>query len=472
MTEDNKDFSEQDHQEMAKREIPGMFDGPVLPILTKMALPILAGMVFQLLYNIVDTLWVSRIDLNDPSYVGGTGLIFPVIFFFMALASGVSVGISSLVARAIGEKNREVLNKTAESGLVMALILSAVCMAIVYLWGPELVHAMGGDGDYYTHGLNYLYYVTPVALFAFVTNVFIGVFQGEGLMKHVMISMIIGTVANIILDPLFIFTFNLDVRGAAIATGLGQFLSLVYCLWVFAAKKTLVPISWSIKNIQWNLIKKITTIGFPQALGHITMSIAFLLLNRLVISIDPLAMTAFSLVGRLDQLVLMPSFAIGAAVITIIGQNAGRGNLKRANRVLNTSYAAGFVVVFAAAIFMIFSAKWIFPFFTAIPAVVDYAVRQVRTVELFFCLAVVGITNRSAFQAVGYPLPALFTTLLRVLIISVPAAYIYVNVFNLGIEGVWYGLASGIVVSFFVSLIWVKSIFRRLINGTIDIRHT
>lgn len=472
MTQDETYLSEEEHLELKKREVPGMFDGPMLPLLAKLALPILAGMIFQLLYNIVDTIWVSRIDLNDPSYVGGTGLIFPVIFFFMALAMGVSVGVSSLVARAIGEKNKEVLNRIAESGLIMAVVLSAVCMGIVYLFGPEIVRAMGAEGDYYTHGLNYLLYVTPVALFAFVGNVFFGIFQGEGLMKHMMVAMIIGTVVNIVLDPLFIFLLNLDVRGAAIATGIGQVASLVYALGVFAAKKTLVPIHWSLRNVRLSIIKKIISIGLPQALGQITMSISFLLLNRLVVSIDPLAMTAFSLVGRIDQLVMMPSFALAAAIITIVGQNGGRGKMDRVGKAVNTSYMAGFAVVFVIALMMVVLAPYIYPFFTNIDKVVDYAVRQTYTLEFFFCLAVVGIINRSVFQAIGYPMPAFFITLLRVLIIAVPAAFLYVNFFDMGIYGVWFGVATGIVVSFIVSLIWVRFMVKGLIKGTREIRHS
>lgn len=472
MDKGNNQLTADDHLELEKKEVPGMFDGPVLPLLAKLSLPVLAGMVFQLLYNIVDTIWVSRIDLNDPSFVGGTGLIFPVIFFFMALASGVSVGISSLVARAIGEKNREVLNKIAESGIIIAIILSLVCMGTVYGFGSQIVSAMGAEGDYYKHGLDYLLWITPVALFAFMENVFFGIFQGEGLMKHMMVAMIVGTVINIVLDPVFIFALNLDVRGAAIATGLAQFISLIYALSIFVAKKTLVPISWSIKNVRLEIIKKIIVIGLPQAMGQITMSIAFLLLNRLVVSLDPLAMTAYSLCGRLDQIVLMPSFALAAAMITIVGQNAGRGNLKRADHAVKVGYAAGFIVVLSFAIIMIVLARYIYPLFSNIDEVVNYAVRQTYTVELFFSLAVVGIINRSVFQAIGYPLPAFFITLMRVLLISVPAAYLYVGVLEMGIYGVWFGMATGIVASFVISLIWVRSVMRGLLNGTRKIRHT
>ena len=181
------------------------FLGLSVPLLIRLSLPILAGMFFQLLYNIVDTWFVSRIDLTDPSYVGGVGLIFPLIFLFIALGNGIMVGISSLVARAIGEENRSVLNRTAESGLFIALIITILSMSVAFIFGKTIVQTMGAQGDYFKHGYNYLIFVTPAALFIFFGNVFIGILQGEGLMKHVMNGMILGTLINIVLDPVFIF---------------------------------------------------------------------------------------------------------------------------------------------------------------------------------------------------------------------------------------------------------------------------
>jgi len=454
-----------------KKEIPGMFQGPVLPVLVKLSVPILFGMLFQILYNVVDTLWVSRIDLNDPSYVGGTGLIFPVVFFVIALGNGLSVGISSLVARAIGEKNREVLNRTAESGLVIALVLSAVSVLVMVFFGETFVRAMGAEGDYFVHGRDYLYYLVPTAVLMFLGNVFFGILQGEGLMKNVMVAMIIGTVANIALDPVFIFLLDMDVRGAAIATGLGQLLSVLYVLRIFVRGKTLVPVRWSLKNVEADLIRKIIVIGFPQALGMIIMSVAMILLNKLVIRVDVLALTAFSLCGRMEQLVLMPAFALGAAIITIVGQNSGRGNFDRVGLVVKSGYVTGMVSVFVLATLMILLARLIFSQFSGIPAVVDYAVHQTYVLEYTYLFALVGILNRSFFQAIGYPLPALFLTLLRVLIISIPAAYIYVDLFHTGIWGVWAGLGTGSLVSSVISYTWVNRMVRDLKSGKRQIRH-
>ena len=453
----------------SKAAVNGMFEGPVRPVLIRLSLPILAGMVFQLLYNIVDTVFVSRIDLADPSYVGGVGLIFPLIFLFIALGNGLAIGVSSLVARAMGEENHEVLNKTAESGLFIGSILSILVLIILPLFGKDLVRLLGAEGNYYIHGYDYLMYLMPAALFIFSGSVLIGILQGEGLMKHVMNAMILGTLANIILDPVFIFLLNMDVKGAALATAIGQGLSFFYVLRVFRRNHSSVRIQWKLKNIKRDIMIKILAIGLPQAMGMILISVSVLFFNRLVVGIDPLALTAFSLFGRFEQLVLMPGFALGAGVITMVGQNAGRGEFDRVRRILLTSWLIGIGITIVLALTMIGTASRIYPRFSDIRRVVDYAVHQTYTMELFYIFATVGIINRNFFQGIGYPVPAFILTLLRTILLSLPIAYLLIKVFGMEISGVWWGLNTASVLSATSSTLWVFYFIRGLKKGRIRI---
>lgn len=445
-----------------EKEIQGMFDGPILKLLVRLSLPVFAGMIFQILYNITDTIWVSRIDISDPSYVGGTGIIFPILFFAMALGQGLMIGISSLVARAIGAKNKEVLSKTAESGLFIAAILSVLVVVFCYVFAEEIVSVLGATGDYYTHALEYFYFIIPAALLMFVGNVFFGIIQGEGLMKKLMMAMIIGTVANIVLDPVFIFLLGMGVKGAAVATDIAQLASLGYVLSVFLKQRTIVRIDWKVKNIDGGIIRQIVAIGLPQAAGQIMMSVSFLVFNRVVISIDPHALTAFSLCGRFDMVVITPIFAISSAMITMIGQNYGRGILDRVNRIFWVGIGAASVVVAAVAAIMVLLAPFIYPFFSDVGSVVQYAVTQTRILEFTYLFAAVGILVRSTFQAVGSPWPAFFIPVLRLVVIAIPAVYLYVYVFEMGIYGVWFGVITGNVLSAAVSLLWGKRMIGKL----------
>ena len=450
-----------------QRPLPDMFEGPVLRLLARLASPIFFGMLFQLLYNITDTIWVSRIDLADPSYVGGTGIVFPFLFMAIALSQGIVVGTSSLVARAIGEENRKVLDKTAESGLAVGVVVAVAIAIPTYIFAGDILLLLGAQGDYLVHGLEYLRFIVPAGVLLFMSSTFMGILQGEGMMKYVMIAMIIGTAGNIILDPIFIFTLKLGVRGAALATTMAQGLAVSFILSVFIRRKTQVQVHWRLADIDGGTIRKILAVGLPQSAGMILMALSFLFFNRVVVAIDPLALTAFALCGRLDQAVLMPIFAIGAALITMIGQNAGRGNFERVREIWWKSLltAMGLVVLAAAAMFAL--APRIYPFFSDIDQVVRYAVLQTRIVEFTFVFAVIGILSRSFFQAIGYPLPALLITTSRLLLLAVPAMILYVYVFDLKIYGVWLGIITGNVLAAGMSALWISVTLRRMQRGTL-----
>ena len=461
-----------DDERFAGKTIPGMFDGPVLPLIARLSAPIFAGMLFQILYNITDTIWISRIDLADPSYVGGTGIVFPIIFLAIALSQGIVVGISSLVARGIGEKNLGVLNRAAESGLLLAVIFSAFFIVFGYLFDDLLIDLLGASGDYRVHALEYFRYILPAAVLMFVGGVFNGILQGEGLMKYVMKGMIIGTVGNIVLDPVFIFLLDMKVPGAAIATVIAQGIAVLYVVGVFLRKKTMVPVTWRLRDAHGPTIGRIAAVGLPAALGQTVMSLSFLFLNRIVVSIDPLALTAFSICGRFDQVVFMPIFAVGSALITMIGQNAGRKRYDRVREIWRQAVVVSLLIVLILATMMILLAPVIYPFFSSVDEVIRYAVLQTRIMEYTFLLAVIGILGRSVFQAIGHPLPALMLTLLRLVIIALPAVYVFVYVFDMGIYGVWFGLMTGNATTAVVGLFWIRSALGRLEAGTLRLAKT
>jgi len=451
------------------KEISGMFEGPIRPLLLKLSIPMFAGMIVQVVYNVTDTFWVARIDLADPSYMGGTAIVFPLIFFFMAIGNGLSVGISSLVARAIGERNTKILSTTAESGLFISIILSIITLAIALPFSEQILSSLGAQGDYYIHGLDYLKYIIPAGPVIFIMYVFMGILQGEGLMKYVMISMVIGTGLNIILDPIFIFLLDMDVKGAALATVIAESVATIYVVTVFLRNKSSIKIEWSASNIKGKTMKEIASIGLPQSFAMIIMSLSFFIFNRIVISIDELALTAFALCGRFEQIMLMPGFAIGAAIVTSVGQNAGRNRFDRVRMTMKEAWKLGLISVGVLTAIMVGFAPWIFKPFTNVDKVLWYAVTQYRVLGISYLCALIGITGRSFFQAIGYPMPALFLTLLRLILIAIPVMLLLINVFHLGIWGVWIGLATGSIASMFVSIFWVNRNINRLESGKMEI---
>jgi len=442
-----------------QKEIKGMFEGPILKLLVKLTMPIFFGMVFQILYNIVDTIWISRIDLTDPSYVGGVGIVFPILFLVIALASGIMIGVSSLVSRAIGEKNRYVLNRTAESGLIIGAVFATLLLVFGYIFDEKLLLLLGAKGDYFTHGIEYLQFMLPAGAMMIVAHVFAGILMGEGLMKQIMFAMIISTVANIILDPIFIFPLGMGVRGAGLATAIAQIVPYVYVLTLFAKKKTIVPIEWKLRNVKLGIIKRIVAVGFPQSVGHFTMAVSFIFFNRLIMSIDPLALTAFSICGRWDYIMIVPILSIGTAMLTMIGQNFGRMQFRRMIDIWRVGLLTMVSVMAMLATLLIILAPKIYPFFSTVDQVTRYAVLQTRIVEYSFILGGMAMLANSSFQAIGRAIPGLIITVIRVVGVALPMAHFLVYAMDLNIYGVWYGMITGNVIAAVVALIWVRKVF-------------
>lgn len=452
------------------KEIPGMFEGRILPLLIKLTLPVLGGMAFQLLYNVVDTIWISRIDLNDPSYVGGTGIIFPILVLAIAMGNGFLVGTSSLVARAIGEKAESLFNKVTESGIAVAVGTAAVFMTLFYLFDEQIVRLLGAEGDYFVHALEYFHYIIPATLVMFVGMVLLGIFQGEGQMDKVMKAMLISTIGNIILDPILIFLFDMGVSGAVLATTIAQFIAVLYCISLLIRKKSIIRLDWKLRNIRGSIAGQIVSIGFPQAVGQATTAVSFLILNRIVINIDRLALTAFTICGKFEQIVLWPFFAMGSALLTMAGQNAGRGNISRVRKIWNTSVLAALVFCLLLSTIMFLFARHIYPLFSDIPDVIEYAVTQTRVVIYSYVFAAIAVLAGFLFQSIGRPFPAFIVTMLRLFGLAVPVIYLCNYFFNWGMYGVWTGIIFGNTTGAAVALLWSRLTLKKLERGEIKVK--
>lgn len=458
-----------------KSEIKGIFDGPLSPVIMRLAMPILAGMVFQLIYTLVDTSFINFIDPANPAILGGTGYIFPILFIAMALANGLSVGMSALVSRGIGEKDNSIMNKTAESGLFLAFIVTVVMLLVCYIFDEELVKMLGAEGEYLKYGLEYFQYILPVAGFMFFSHVLGGILQGEGLMQYFMKAMITGTLLNLILDPFFIFEsldlklftlpgLGMGVKGAALATVIAQFFAFIYMLSLFLRKKSLINIEWKISLIDMTVVKKIIHVGLPQSFSQIIMSLSFIVMNRIASHIDHLIVTSSSLVGRVEQLIYMPIFAISAAVVTVTGQNFGRKSMERVEETWKSGLKlSGAIILVTASLFFIFSPE-IYGFFQQPEQVTDYAVKQTRYIMPFMALVVINIISQGVFQATGRPVRALIITSMRFCIIVLPLMGIMVYFMEMGFMGMLYAHMIAIVSSAAISLIWMKKTFRQLRN--------
>jgi putative MATE family efflux protein len=430
--------------------------------LLRLSLPIFLGMTFQILYGIVDTYWIGKINPNDPSYLGGVGVVIPLFFLVIALGSGVLIGMSSLVARCIGSQDQHTLNRVFGSGMLMGGVLAGILLALVYLFDTILINKLGAQGNYADHALAYLRFIAPAGALMLIGNVFNGIIMGEGRMRHIMIAAIMATTLNCGLDPLFIFALGLGVRGAGLATVASQLIAGIYILRLFFIGKTTTPLKLRLGKVDLSVLKRIVVIGFPQTAGQLAVSVGYFFFNRILIGIDPQAVAAFAVCIRFEQIMLMPILSIGTAVITLSGQNFGAGRYDRVRSVWWNGLLLELVFVSAAVLVITGAAPQIYRVFSTVETVTNYAVRQTRVVAPSYLAVAVIVLVRTLFQGLGKPVPGIVGNLLRSVVFALPAALFYAVVLERGVPGVWFGMVTGNVLAAVASAMWVSKTLRDL----------
>lgn len=455
---------------MEYKEIKGIFEGPIAPVAIRIAAPIMVGNLLQLLYMIVDTYFISLIDLSSTALLSGTGLLFPLFFIFMSAGISISIGISSLVGRTIGEQNETVAKHISASGLSMALILGGPALVIGFIFGRPVVSLLAGSEmtpEALEYGLDYFFAILPGMVLLMLSQVFSGILQGEGRTQVIAKSMLISTGANIILDPLFIFGIGMGVTGAGLATTISISISMMYLLVYMARGKTSIPISFNLIQTRRPIVREIVRIGFPQFLNMSTLSLGLMLLNKLVGNIGEHFMNAWTIVGRLDHLIIIPAIAMSGSTMTMVAQNYGRRNLDRVRRIYRSNILLGVAILIVLATIYILLAPISFPLFTDVPEVLEAAVFQVRVVSYSFVGATIAMISVSAFQAVGRPYPAIVLPLARMLIFSVPLSYFFVYYYDMQMGGVYLGLIIGNLAIVPFTLFWVRFHLNRLTFKTV-----
>jgi len=442
-----------------------IFNGPILSTTIKMSIPILISQILGFAYIIVDTFFISLIDRQSTALLSGTGLIFPIYLVFFTIGRSLFIGMSSVTARGIGQKNKEAINKTADSGLFLALIISVVALILCIFFGKSMILFLAGSKlteETINYAMDFFYFMVPGMIFSLIYNTLGGIVQGEGLAKHYGYAATFLTVINIILNPILIFVFKLGVKGSGLASSIAVGSTIVYFVILFKRKKTVVPIKWNILKFDNTLIKEILRIGVPASIGMLLINISAMVLNNVVGSISQGAMNAWVLVSRTDQFFLIPAYTIGLTTIPLIGQNYGRGNIKRTKKIYNVNLLLCVAVCALFAIFYMIFAPQIFRLFSDVPDVIANSAMQVRVLALTM-IGIAGLNIiASSFQATGRPMPNLINNIIRFVITSIP---LFLPIFHFNITNmtpVFICVGAGNLVSFVIAFIWGRSHFKAL----------
>lgn len=441
--------------------------GAITPTTIKLAMPIIIGHLLMLGYNFADTYFVSGIDKNSTALMSGMGLIAPIFFLFIAISVGFFAGMGSLVSRSIGANDNETLDRTADSGLLMAIIIAILSTLLAFLFTDHIIAALAGteiSKEAIKYATDYMTYIIPAMGMIVINLTLLGILQGEGNAKHYGITMMMSTILNIVLDPIFIYTLDMKVAGAALATSISTAMSMIYVLSVFIRNKSSLKIHWNIFKAKLSIMIEVMRIGLPQTLSLVVLTLSFILLNKLVSSIDETTMNAWVIAGRLNEFVLLVGYGIGQASLTMVGQNFGAKNFKRITKIFKTNIKTALYAGFISLIIYNIGALYIFNLFSDIPEVIEMCKYIVRF-SSFLCIGVtIEIIANNSFQGTGKSVPGLLMATTRMLLLSVPISYINVYFFNGGITEILIILTVITTISPFFEYYWCNTYLKSLIK--------
>ena len=438
---------------------------PISKLIWNMSLPIIASMLVSALYNIVDSVFVSRVSEQALTAVS---LAFPAQNLMIGLATGTAVGVNALMGRALGAGQRERADKVANHGILLALVgfaisalLGATCSDLFFRSQTQIenITQMGND---------YLRIVTIGSLGMFCQIMYERLLQGTGRSILSMYTQGLGAIINIVLDPIFIFVLKMGVAGAAVATIIGQFCGCALAMWFNHKKNTDITLSVRGFRPDFRLIGEIYAIGLPSVIMIAIGSVMTFLMNKILITYHAAhetAATAFGVYFKLNSFIFMPIFGLNNGVIPIVAYNYGAQNRRRMMATIKRSalYACC-IMVFGTVLF------WAIPdtllrLFDASDVMLAAGVPALRIIALSFCMAGMCIALGSSFQALGKSMYSMVTSIVRQLVFLVPIAYVLAR-YGAAIGNsdlVWWCYPIAEVSSLLLTLVFFRHIYKTVI---------
>ncbi len=436
---------------------------PVNRLLISMSLPMMISMLVQALYNIIDSIFVSRINENALTAVS---LAFPLQSLMIAFGVGTGVGINALLSRALGEKDSEKVNKAAVNGIFLDGVNFVIFLLIGLFAATPFYLSQTGDAEIFSYGKQYLSIVCCCSLGMFTQFVFERLLQSTGKTFYTMLTQGIGALINIILDPIFIFGYfglpAMGVAGAAIATVIGQTVAGIAAVAVNLKKNTEIKLQFRGFRPDMAIIGEIYKVGVPSIIMQSIGSLMTYGMNQILLAFTSTAATVFGVYFKLQSFVFMPIFGLNNGMVPIVAYNFGARNKERLTRTVKLSMvyavclmAAGFLV------FQIFPAQ-LFAMFDASETMLAIGVPALRIISLSFVLAGFGIVSGSVFQALGNGVYSLIVSVARQLLVLLPVAFLLSLTGNL--NAVWWAFPIAELVSFGVSVFFLIRIYRGVIR--------
>lgn len=427
----------------------------------KMGIPVTMGMLFMVAYNLVDTYFVGL--LHDDYQLAATNLSYPVMMVMIAISGIVGNGGASYIARCIGAKKMEEARHTLTIGFEMIVISSLIIAVLGLLFLNPIVKILGAKENTFLYTSQYTKVILLGSVFT-MGNYAVGqLLRSEGSTFYSMIGMIAGTVANIILDPIFIFTFGLQIQGAAIATVLGNMVGVAIFLFYYLKKKTLIQPSIKMLRFEKVIVREIMWVGIPHTLEQFFTTAAMIVNNNLAAGYGELTVAAMGISNKIMSFGNYIYQGMAAGCQPLMGYNYGAKNYERMRKLIKSGVTVTTLIeIVIMTLFGIF-APGLIGIFTESPEVIRIGTEVLRAQMLV--LPFVGSTSitRNTFNSMGKPFFAFGITIVRQMILYIP--FLLLFNFMWGFQGLIHAQPTEELICMIVSLTLLFGVLKRLEKG-------
>ncbi|WP_296861629.1 MATE family efflux transporter [uncultured Methanobrevibacter sp.] len=451
---------------MEKNSNIEMITGDPKKAINKLAFPIIASMFLILVNNIIDSIWVAGLG---PEPLAALGYITPLFLILVGFGNGIGAGGNSLISRYIGAEDKHSANNAAIHNLILSVIVSVV-ISIVFLLSMEPLLNMMGASSVIKYAMDYGFIIFVCTFALLMPPIVGGAFRAEGDIKRATVPIALAAVINMILDPIFIFTFNWGIAGAAFATALGPFISLLLMFyWIFVKKDTYLSYNFKDFSNDWSMYKDILVVGIPASLEQLVLSVLTIFVNyMLTIVSGPISVAVYTAGWRIINIGMLPAIGVGTAAISVAG--VAFGAKKYENLRVTARYAVKIALIasiIVCAILYLFADQIAFIFsYSENSAQLEPLIASFLQIMCFFILYVpFGASAGNVFQGVGKGTISFFLTLFREFVLVLIFAYLLGFVFNMGEFGIYCGMLLGGGIGSLICYACIELYINKLIKG-------
>lgn len=439
-----------------------MKNEPVNKLMLQMGVPMILSMALQAVYNIVDSAFVGNMKEGSEAVLNALTLVFPIQMLMVALAIGTGVGVNALLARTLGQRNREKASKVAGNGLFLATVIYIICVLFGLFGIKAYISSQTSDALVLSMSVDYLRICCLLSFGVVFFSIFEKLLQATGCSLYSTIGQVTGAIINMILDPILIYGFNLGVQGAAYATVIGQILSalLLAVFHMRLNKEFDHGLTYTKPNKR--IIKEIYSIGLPAIIAQALMSFMVYAMN-LILKFDASAQTAYGLFYKVQQFVLFMAFGLRDAITPIIAFSYGMQNKKRVKDGIKYGLIYTIVLMVAGTLITELFPNFFATLFNAGQSRI-YFISAVRIISISFVFAGINIAFQGVYQALNGGMESLVVSLLRQAILILPLAWGFSKLviqYDMDVSLIWYAFVITEVLSCVVGWVFLRRIEKK-----------